>query len=340
MNCNWPFTYNNPEREWATAREEMGVKGKVNGIIWVPQRAPSGTPHLQGFLQTKVPVRMATAKKLLGCDRAHMEVMRGSVQQCIDYIVNDEKKTNTGDVVRIGEFDLESKGIERKTSYAEKLRDIMKKCQEPGTSLFSLSCEYPVEFGRGYKGLMILHLAMRDAFMPYPILSAPQPWMKDYLEDKTAYFLNTVLFTNEYKYRRIVWLWSMKGATGKTTYLKWFHNKAVEEKKVSVYMDSDRHVDMAHVIGRDTEFIFINVGRNVEPCWSFIESCRDGTIMSGKYESTVKRLMNPRIVIASNQPPDYRRISEEGVEELNLEEPSVRDIRPAAAPAEEKEEKR
>lgn len=32
-----------PTAGWATERERMSIKGKVRGLIWVPQRAPSGT---------------------------------------------------------------------------------------------------------------------------------------------------------------------------------------------------------------------------------------------------------------------------------------------------------
>lgn len=97
MACAWTWTWNNPGDKVPDYKERT-----MHYIVWAPQRAPTtGTPHLQGYVQFKKPKARGEAVKMLGGKVAAFK-SKGTYAQNRAYIVDDEKKTNTGPAVEHG----------------------------------------------------------------------------------------------------------------------------------------------------------------------------------------------------------------------------------------------
>jgi len=79
---NWCFTLNNYTDEDILAMEgwlELGCRG----IAYGKEEGKNGTPHLQGFLVMKGKEGLTKMKELH--PRAHWEVMKGRLDQNVDY---------------------------------------------------------------------------------------------------------------------------------------------------------------------------------------------------------------------------------------------------------------
>jgi len=88
----WCFTLNNPTEEEKVALSELDVKC----IGYGEEVAASGTPHLQGFLYWNEPRGLKKTRLLLG-GRAHVEAMKGTFKQNVDYCSKDGKYTFRGE---------------------------------------------------------------------------------------------------------------------------------------------------------------------------------------------------------------------------------------------------
>lgn len=98
--CNWCFTINATETE-ATAWEESATPdmapvwlfdaGTMKGMLYQLEKAPTtGQIHIQGFMITLKTQRMTGVAKML--PHAHLEVMKGSVKQNIEYCSKSDSK--------------------------------------------------------------------------------------------------------------------------------------------------------------------------------------------------------------------------------------------------------
>lgn len=83
-NRNWCFTLNN-----YTDEEKKELKTtKCRYIILGYEKGECGTPHIQGFIQFEQPQRLTALKKIN--KRAHWEIMKGTVEQAVNYCKKDE----------------------------------------------------------------------------------------------------------------------------------------------------------------------------------------------------------------------------------------------------------
>lgn len=111
---NWVFTINNPEEndEARLAKPYEWVKYAA----YAHEVGEQGTPHLQGYLCSWEPVKMAKIKQYL--PRAHLEVMYGRLQD------NDAYCSKQNELVEIGERPMQGRrsdiiGFKRKIDLGE-----------------------------------------------------------------------------------------------------------------------------------------------------------------------------------------------------------------------------
>lgn len=73
---------------------------------FAPQKCPkTGRDHLQGYTQfKKKQASLPRVKTQHKCESMHVERQKGTADECRDYYVKDEKKTNTGPPEEFGEF--------------------------------------------------------------------------------------------------------------------------------------------------------------------------------------------------------------------------------------------
>lgn len=82
----WVFTLNNPSDadsvpdEWASWAY----------LVWQKERGEEGTPHLQGFVCWSKPASLAFCKSQ--SPRAHWEIARGTLDQCVAYCTKKETR--------------------------------------------------------------------------------------------------------------------------------------------------------------------------------------------------------------------------------------------------------
>nr|WPR18687.1 MAG: replication polyprotein [Chegonang virus 1] len=91
----WCFTINNPSestRDYPTQWNDQ-LLNKFKLMLCQLEAGDQGTEHLQGYLETKSPVRLASLKKLL--PRAHLEIARGRRDQCMLYCLKQESYLGT-----------------------------------------------------------------------------------------------------------------------------------------------------------------------------------------------------------------------------------------------------
>lgn len=116
--------------------------------------------------------------------------------------------------------------------------------------------------------------------------------------------------------REILWTWSKKGDTGKTTLAKYliFERQAlmIDGKKADILHGATEYVK---TLGEDTfskRLIFIlDLSRTLENYVSYdsIEKLKNGIWFSGKYESSMVMIPAPVVVVFANFPPDMTKMS-------------------------------
>jgi len=90
---NWVFTLNNYKDE--DVQRLVNPYEQVKYIAYGKEIAPNtGTPHLQGYIMCWEPQRMSFFKKQL--PRAHMEPMRGRLQDNDKYVEKEGDLTTWG----------------------------------------------------------------------------------------------------------------------------------------------------------------------------------------------------------------------------------------------------
>lgn len=82
------FTLNNPSAEERDSLSSISCKFIAYGNELAPE---TGTPHLQGFVTFQNQKAFSAVKKLPGFARAHLEVMKGSHEQNMEYITKEDK---------------------------------------------------------------------------------------------------------------------------------------------------------------------------------------------------------------------------------------------------------
>lgn len=88
----WCWTLNN------YSGDERGVLGLAFGTgdiqyaCYQPERGENGTPHLQGFMCTRDRLTRTALKRILGVNRIHLEIMRGTSAEAIAYCQKDESR--------------------------------------------------------------------------------------------------------------------------------------------------------------------------------------------------------------------------------------------------------
>jgi len=102
---------------------------KMSYMAVAKQVAPSGTPHLQIYLQTTKEVQRNQVQAMLNTagNSAHIEKCKGSSDQCRAYIVDDKKKTNVEPAIEYGTIEVhEGRGVKQgdRTDLKKLMEDI------------------------------------------------------------------------------------------------------------------------------------------------------------------------------------------------------------------------
>lgn len=124
------------------------------------------------------------------------------------------------------------------------------------------------------------------------------------------------------KPRIIHWIYSNNGNMGKSTFCKYliFHYQAQEV--------GGKKSDIAYAINTDSNIFVFDLSRTVEDYVSYdaIECLKNGKIFSNKYESNMKIINIPHVIIFSNFAPDKSKMSIDRWNVKCLDTARVKDI--------------
>jgi len=124
--------------------------------------------------------------------------------------------------------------------------------------------------------------------------------------------------------RDIFWLWSDKGATGKSTRIKWLKNYLVEKGEKVLLCRTARSLDLAYLYNNETTVLIdCPKSKKTEIPYEFMEMVKDCEVTSTKYTPQMKKPKKmTHIVVCANQPPEYHLIAEDRFIVVNCDIPA------------------
>lgn len=258
----------------------------VNSIIVGKEVGENGTPHLQGFIKFKKPMRLTSVKKIL--DRAHWEPAKGNDQQNLKYCSKQEV------CLKKGVFSSGERGGGSATmALALQVKD---KEYEDMSLIERVAYLKHERFLIRDKCLIrsATHKKRMRKYFGTVVLRAWQQELVKYCE-------------GEPDERKIRWYYDPAGNNGKSfmtdylTYMcdaKWFENG--KQADIAFSYDEER-------------IVIFDLSRSHENYINYmaIESFKNGRIWSGKYESCGKGFQKPHVIVFSNFYPDTTKLTED-----------------------------
>ena len=283
------FTINNftedDEQEVANLAEDE----RVAYLIYGREEGEQGTPHLQGFVYFHNKIRWSTVHLLL--PRAHLEQTRGTPEQNITYCSKD------GDFEEFGERPVSNQGRRSDLDRILEWLDAFIESNGRAPTEREVARDQPGAFLR-YRNFMQL-CALRA---PPPSLQdgEPKPWQRD---------LESVLTAPCPSDRDILFYVDEAGGSGKSWFTRWFFTNHAD---VCQLLQPGGYADMAYAIDESKSVFLINVARGGMEFlqYRFLESLKDRTVFSTKYESRLKIIrVVPHVVVFCNEQPDITKMT-------------------------------
>lgn len=289
---NWSFTLNNFNEEEILLLRNSASLPIVRYLVFQQEIGEEGTPHIQGYISLNTRQRLNQLKKLVG-NRAHLEVARGTPVQNRTYCTKTESAVPET-VEEFGSIPTEERG---KRSDISALADTIK---SGVFDLKRLRDEHPEAMGKYPR--LVRELIQDHQPAPHVPFHDLRVWQSDLLTTLGE-------APND---REIIFVVDKVGNQGKT----WFAKRYCIDHPDAQYMEPAKKADMAYALRTDIRVLFVNLSRTndsktQEYLYSFLESVKDGMVFSPKYESMMKMLNPPHIVVMTNTDPDYGLLSED-----------------------------
>ena len=244
----------------------------------------SGTPHLQGFFILKRRRYFSSLRELIG--ECHLEVARGTPEQCVEYCHKD------GDVFEFGSVPTSQQG---KRSDFHRYRDWLVAYDGlPSEAL--IADQWPALYGR-YRTSV---LRMREVLCPEPELETgvPSGWQDELVRELE-------LDADDRTVRFIV---DEEGGKGKTWLCRFYLTKHDDAQ----VLGPGKRDDLAHAIDPSKRVFFFNIPRGSMQFLQYgvLESLKDRIVFSPKYDSKVKKLKSKvHVIVLCNEHPDMHKMS-------------------------------
>lgn len=275
---NWTFThFDLDDREWLN---HSNIRYFKYGEEICPD---TGKDHLQGWLQLENCKELMWLKKNLN-KNAHWEMCRGSCTQNEDYVSKD------GKVYTKGSFKKERE----RTDLCKVIEDIKSNKYDKYDASYIMYGKNIDKLINDKKDEDAFNDAKADFDEEFKELNSEQKKWFDRL-------------TNQNK-REILWISDVgekSGNLGKSffaDYLAYYHNGCL--------FNNGSSKDIAFIY-KGEPYVMFDFSRSTEDVINYgvIESLKNGNIMSGKYESKLKRFKKPKIICFSNFIPEIEKLS-------------------------------
>jgi hypothetical protein len=247
-------------------------------IIYGKEVGENGTPHLQGFLQSKERMSFRSLKRLLG-DRYHVEKAR-TTHEAISYCKKEGDFTELGRLKEGGgRTDMES----------------FKFDVQQGMSRPDLIENHSTIFAR-YLQFADMYIAMHTKITME--ITPLRPWQATLCD----------ILKREGTEREILFIVDRVGNTGKSWFAKYF---------CAIYQTGQiiipgKKADMAYMLDESKKVFFLDCPRSKQGefiQYDFLEEIKNRYVFSGKYNSRIKSLEMNHLVVMMNELPDETKLS-------------------------------
>lgn len=299
-------------------------RGLAKWVAFAKEVASTGTPHLQGIVSFEKQTRFTHAKKLF-CNKAVHIDRCYSISHYLEYIrplsrggVSREysiggtthyKEANPdGAYFEAGVVDIDGslKGAAEQVSRLEEWMDIIDSCDKPDDPLIM---SHPLSYQPGYLSLAVSRI--RDKRVEKNRREYNAEFSRHFTEFRPwqvacLHLLETVPRDT----RRVVYIRSDAGGTGKTTFGGIIHRcLGFQVLTLEPAKDLARHLD---VFCRD---FYLDLSRDVAQNekdynpYHLMEMIKNGNISNPKYDGKPLYLPPNRLVVTGNAKLDFARIS-------------------------------
>lgn len=294
-------------KNWCFTKFEIeDVKWDANTmqyLIYQEEESPQTKKHhLQGFVQLLKKTKFNTVKQLLGGDKVHLEMMRGTAREASDYCKKEESRVIAGKVFEGGELRL--KGARND------LKRAVEMIREGATQSDLIDDEQTIEvvakYGRFIEEVREIEQTKRG-----------QEFLKKKMEDIELYPWQdevAAMCQEEPEDRKVIWVADEKGGSGKSVLAKWL---MVEEGAANI--GPGRFIDMAYTWSKNpTKVVCIDVSRTnqkhadydpLDGVYSFVEALKNGIVHSTKYIPKTIVSEPPHVVIFANFLPAMDKLT-------------------------------
>jgi len=289
QSTRWVFTLNNYSA--AEVQFLTDVAPQVKYLIFGRETGDSGTPHLQGFVILFSPLRLNGIKLLLS-NRAHFEVARGTSEQASTYCKKD------GDFDEFGQVPVPGKT----NRYDDFKQWVLEQPTKPSSILIANS--FPslwLQNGRIMEFVDLIYPSV------VTVVGDFRPYQQD-LANRLA---------QDPCDRKIIFVVDTVGNTGKTWFAKKYYSLATDRvQQLSV----GKRDDIAFAVDEHKSIFFFDLPRSSAEFlqYTVLEQLKNGSVMSNKYQSRNKVLVNtPHVVVFMNEYPDMTKLSADRYEIIN-----------------------
>lgn len=250
----------------------------------------TGMKHLQGYIILKNRLRLTQVKKIIG-NTAHLEQMRGTIEQNDKYVEKDGKVSQFGNE-HIKNNSQRNYGphfqeiIDAKTAYASDSGEALEE-------YFPTFVKYP-SLG---KMLMKIKDVIRVERLKNEMDSELRPWQQDLANELNGPINN----------RSIIWIVDPEGNRGKTWLAKYL---VLHHPNDVIRLENGKSADIKFAYtGQKTVIFDLSRSQEDHINYEVIESIKNGIFLSTKYESCMRVYASPHVVVFSNFEPDRSKLS-------------------------------
>lgn len=283
------FTINNYTEDDEQNLANLYETGEVQYLVYGREEGQQGTKHLQGYIVFKSVKRFQQVKNIF--PTAHLEQSRGNVEQNYNYCTKD------GDYEEFGNKPVLHQG--RRSDLDRILEWLDAFIEEHGRAPTEreVAISQPGAFLK-YRNFMQL----ANLRAPPPVLQQGEPnaWQQQ---------LATVLDTPCPSDRDILFYIDPTGGSGKSWFTRFYYTQNPDRCQL---LQPGGVSDMAYALDESKSVFLINVARGGMEFlqYRFLESLKDRTVFSTKYNSRMKILNEtPHVVVFANEPPDETKMT-------------------------------
>lgn len=276
---NWCFTLNNYTP--ADLDRLSTLHDDVEYLIYGKEIGATGTPHLQGTVSFRARKRLQQVVSIIG--QAHCSVTR-YLAQSIEYCKKD------GEFLELGN---PPKGKGERCEIEEfkaTVKDEGVLCLAELRELHSKVCAKHPQFVKDYVNDKKKKITVRA----HPL----REWQAEM-------YGKLILPPDE---REIVFIVDLAGNQGKS----WFARYYCDRHENAQIIVPGKKADMAYTVREDCRVFFVDCPRSKQGeyiQYDFLEELKNGYIFSPKYQSAVKKLEIPHVVVCMNERPDMTKLS-------------------------------